>query len=140
MPSEARFGYHAGRMLTAPARVALVQAGMAPLLGLGGFIAAGAAAALAVFYGVATAVAASLLMVWRERKTLQHPEWDGRKLFGVFILSGLERWFTVALMLGIGFGVLKLTPLPLLLGLALAQLAWLTVALPDRNKKHLQNK
>lgn len=127
-------------MLTAPARVALVQAGMAPLLGLGGFIAAGAAAALAVFYGVATAVAASLLMVWRERTTLQHPEWDGRKLFGVFILSGLERWFTVALMLGIGFGVLKLTPLPLLLGLALAQLAWLTVALPDRNKKHLQNK
>ena len=56
-------------MLTAPARVALVQAGMAPLLGLGGFIAAGDAVALAVFYGVATALAASLLMVWRERTT-----------------------------------------------------------------------
>lgn len=124
-------------MLTAPARVALVQAGMAPLLGLGGFIAAGAAAALAVFYGVATALAASLLMVWRERTTLQHPEWHGRRLFGVFILSGLERWFTVILMLGIGFGVLKLAPLPLLLGLALAQLAWLTVAMPDSNKKRL---
>lgn len=124
-------------MLTAPARVALVQAGMAPLLGLGGFIAAGAAVALAVFYGVATALVASLLMVWRERTTLQHPEWDGRKLFGVFILSGLERWFTVTLMLGIGFGVLKLTPLPLLLGLALAQLAWLAVAMLGRNKKPL---
>jgi len=124
-------------MLTAPARVALVQAGMAPLLGLGGFIAAGDAVALAVFYGVATALVASLLMVWRERTTLQHPEWDGRTLFGVFILSGLERWLAVILMLGIGFGVLKLTPLPLLLGLALAQIAWLAVAVSDRNKKRV---
>ena len=124
-------------MLTAPARVALVQAGMAPLLGLGGFIAAGDAVALAVFYGVTTALVASLLMVWRERTTLQHPEWDGRTLFGVFILSGLERWLAVILMLGIGFGVLKLTPLPLLLGLALAPIAWLAVAVSDRNKKRV---
>ena len=125
-------------MLTAPARVALVQAGMAPLLGLGGFIAAGDAVALAVFYGVATAQVASLLMVWRERTTLRHPEWDGRKLFGVFILSGLERWLAVILMLGIGFGVLKLSPLPLLMGLALAQTAWLAAAFVSRNntKRH----
>ena len=113
-------------MLTAPARVAWVQAVMAPLLAILGFLAAGSAAALAVFYGVATALVASLLMVWRERATLRHPEWDGRKLFGVFILSGLERWFTVILMLGIGLGVLKLSPLPLLLGLAAAQIAWLS--------------
>ena len=107
---------------------------MAPLLAILGFFAAGSAAALAIFYGVATALVASLLMVWRERTTLRHPEWDGRKLFGVFILSGLERWFTVILMLGVGLGVLKLSPLPLLLGLATAQIAWLAAVLSARNK------
>lgn len=124
-------------MLTAPARVAWVQAVMAPLLASLGFFAAGAAAALAILYGVGTALVASLLMVWRERTALRHPEWDGRKLFGVFILSGLERWIAVILMLAIGFGVLKLTPLPLLLGLALAQIAWLAAAVSGRNKKRV---
>ena len=121
-------------MLTAPARVAWVQAVMAPLLAILGFLAAGSAVALAVFYGVATALVASLLMVWRERTTLRHPEWDGRKLFGVFILSGLERWFTVIVMLGIGLGVLKLRPLPLLLGLIAAQIAWLSAVWSVRGK------
>jgi hypothetical protein len=130
--------YDAGLMLTAPARVAWVQAGLAPPLALVAFVTAGGAAALAVLYGVATALVASLLMVWRERTTLRHPEWDGRKLFGVFILSGLERWLAVILMLGIGFGVLKLSPLPLLLGLALAQTAWLAAVFVSRNntKRH----
>ena len=121
-------------MLTAPARVAGVQAVMAPLLAILVFFAVGSVAALAVLYGVATALVASLLMVWRERTTLRHPEWDGRKLFGVFILSGLERWFTVILMLGIGLGVLKLSPLPLLLGLIAAQIAWLSAVLSIRSK------
>ena len=120
-------------MLTAPARVAGVQAVMAPLLAILGYFAGGSAAALAILYGVATALVASLLMVWRERTTLRHPEWDGRKLFGVFILSGLERWFTVIVMLGMGLGVLKLSPLPLLLGLAAAQIAWLSAVLSVRN-------
>lgn len=107
---------------------------MAPLLAILGFFVAGSAVALAIFYGVATALVASLLMVWRERTTLRHPEWDGRKLFGVFILSGLERWFTVIMMLGIGLGVLELSPLPLLLGLAIAQMAWMAAVLSIRNK------
>ena len=121
-------------MLTAPARVAWVQVVMAPLLAILVFLVAGSAAALAIFYGVATALIASLLMVWRERTTLRHPEWDGRKLFGVFILSGLERWLAVILMLAIGFGVMKLKPLPLLLGLAGAQIAWLAAVLSVRKK------
>lgn len=112
-------------MLTAPTRVALIQAGLAPLLAIFGLAIAGGGPALAVFYGVATALLTSLLMVWRERATLRHPEWDGRKLFGVFILTGLERLLAVILMLGMGFWVLRLPPLPLLLGLALAQMAWL---------------
>lgn len=121
-------------MLTAPARVAYVQAAMVPVLAILGYLVAGSAAALGMGYGAITALAASVLMVWRERTTLRHPEWDGRKLFGVFILSGLERWFTVILMLGMGLGVLKLTALPLLLGLAAAQIAWFSAVFTVRNK------
>ncbi|MHB8916253.1 MAG: ATP synthase subunit I [Thiobacillus sp.] len=124
-------------MLTAPARVAWVQAMMVPLLAIPGYFVAGSAVALAVGYGVATALMSSLLMVWRERTTLRHPEWDGRKLFGVFILSGLERWIAVILMLGIGLGVWKLSSLPLLLGLAAAQIAWLFAVFAVRNTKRI---
>ena len=122
-------------MLTAPTRVALVQAGMAPILAMSGLVFAGRAAAAALFYGVAVALVASVLMVWRERTAIRHPEWDGRKLFGVFVLTGLERLAAVVLMLGIGFGVLRLSPLPLLVGLVLAQMAWLAAALSYKNKK-----
>jgi ATP synthase protein I len=122
-------------MLTAPTRVALAQAGLAPILAMFGFVLAGRAAALAIVYGVVVALLASLLMVRRERAAIRHPEWDGRKLFGVFVLTGLERLAAVVLMLGMGFGVLKLSPLPLLVGLALAQMAWLAAALSCKAKK-----
>ncbi|MEQ1592719.1 MAG: hypothetical protein ABL892_10060 [Thiobacillaceae bacterium] len=108
---------------------------MAPIIAMSGLVFAGRAAAAALFYGVAVALVASVLMVWRERTAIRHPEWDGRKLFGVFVLTGLERLAAVVLMLGIGFGVLKLSPLPLLVGLVLAQMAWLAAALSYKNKK-----
>ena len=44
------------------------------------------------------------------------------------------------LMLGLGFGVLELSPLPLLLGLALAQMAWLAVALTFGKKTYGNSK
>jgi ATP synthase protein I len=105
---------------------------MMPLCAVGGFMLAGRSTALAVVYGVLVALAASMLLVVRERTTRQHPEWDGRKLISVFMLAALERLLAVGLMLGIGFGVLRLSPLPVLLGLALAQLAWLAVVFERR--------
>ena len=108
---------------------------MAPLSAIFGFVFSGGAAALAACYGVLVALAASLLMMWRERVAIQHPEWDGRKLFGLFIRTGLERLFTVVALLAVGFGVLKLAPLPLLLGLAAAQSGWLAAGVPGRNKQ-----
>ena len=108
---------------------------MAPLAAILGFVFSGGAAALAACYGVLVALVASLLMVWRERVAIQHPEWDGRKLFGLFIRAGLERLFAVVVLLAVGFGVLKLAPLPLVLGLAAAQTGWLAAAMPGRNRK-----
>lgn len=117
-------------MWTGPKRVALVQAGLAPLFAIIGFAVAGVEAGLAAFYGVTTGWAASVLMVWRERTAIRHPEWNGRRLLGVFVRTGLERLMVVTIMLGLGLWGLKLLPLPLLLGFGLAKTAWLLVALP----------
>ncbi|MBZ0068560.1 MAG: hypothetical protein K8F26_07060 [Thiobacillus sp.] len=113
---------------TGTRRVALAQAGLAPAAALVGAIVAGAGAGLAVLYGVLIALAVSLVLVWRERQSMQHPEWDQHRLFKQFIRTGIERLLVLVGLLFVGLGVLKLMPLPLLLGLLLAQLGWLAAA------------
>lgn len=110
---------------TGTRRVALAQAGLAPAAALVGAIVAGAGAGLAVLYGVLIALAVSLVLVWRERQSMQHPEWDQHRLFKQFIRTGVERLLVLVGLLFVGLGVLKLMPLPMLLGLLLAQLGWL---------------
>jgi ATP synthase protein I len=110
---------------TGTRRVALAQAGLAPAAALVGAIVAGAGAGLAVLYGVLIALAVSLVLVWRERQSMQHPEWDQHRLFKQFIRTGIERLLVLVGLLFVGLGVLKLMPLPMLLGLLLAQLGWL---------------
>ncbi len=110
---------------TGTQRVALAQAGLAPVTALIGAIFAGIGAGLALLYGVLIALAVSLVLVWRERQSMQHPEWDQHRLFKQFIRTGIERLLVLVGLLFVGLGVLKLMPLPLLLGLLLAQLGWL---------------
>lgn len=109
-------------------RVALAQAGFAPVAGLAGSVVAGGGAGLAALYGVLVALAVSLVLVWRERQSMRHPEWDQHRLFKLFLRTGIERLLLLVALLACGLGVLKLAPLPLLLGLVLAQFAWLAVA------------
>jgi ATP synthase protein I len=59
---------------------------------------------------------------------MQHPEWDQHRLFKQFIRTGVERLLVLVGLLFVGLGVLKLMPLPMLLGLLLAQLGWLAAA------------
>ena len=118
---------------TGPRRAALVQAALAPLAALATGVFAGIDAGLAMLYGVLSALAVSLVLVWRERQTMQHPEWDQHRLYGVFVRASAERLGVLVGLLVIGLGVLKLMPLPLLLGLVLAQFAWLAAAV-GRNR------
>jgi ATP synthase protein I len=117
---------------TGTRRVALAQAALAPLAALVGAALVGSEAGLALLYGVLIALAVSLVLVWRERQSMQHPEWDQHRLFKQFIRAGIERLLVLVGLLFVGLGVLKLMPLPLLLGLLLAQLAWLAAAV-NRN-------
>lgn len=112
-------------LLTGTRRVALVQAILAPVAALLGWAFVGNEAAVALLYGVLVALAVSLVLVWRERQAMRHPEWDQHRLLKQFIRTGLERLVVLVALLFTGLGVLKLMPLPLLLGLLLAQLAWL---------------
>ncbi len=114
---------------TGTRRVALAQAGLAPTVALVGAVVAGVGAGLALLYGVLTALAVSLVLVWRERQSMQHPEWDPHRVFKQFIRAGIERWVVLIGMLFVGLGMLKLAPLPMLLGLLLAQVAWLAAAM-----------
>lgn len=116
-------------------RVALVQAGLAPIFALAAAGIGGNEVGLAVLYGALVALVVSAVLVWRERQSMRHPEWDQHRLLKVFVRAGLERLVLLVVLLIAGFGVLKLAPLPLLLGLVLAQFAWLVVATTRRHTK-----
>ena len=115
-------------------RVARVQAVLAPVAALIGAAMAGVDAGLAALYGVLVALAVSAVLVWRERQSMAHPEWDQHRLFKLFIRVGIERLVLLVGLLGVGLGVLRLAPLPLMLGLVLAQFAWLAAATAQNGK------
>jgi ATP synthase protein I len=115
-------------------RVALAQAGLAPIAALIGAMVGGSGTGLAVLYGALVALAVSAVLVWRERQSMQHPEWDQHRLFKLFVRAGVERLLLLVGLLAMGLGVLKLAPLPLLLSLALAQFAWVAAATGRKTK------
>ncbi|MCD6726336.1 MAG: hypothetical protein LT070_03760 [Solirubrobacteraceae bacterium] len=121
---------------TAVRRVALAQAAIASVAAVLAAAIGGRDAAVAVLYGALAALAVTAVLAWREAQALRHPEWDQRRLFGLFIRVGIERLLLLAGLLGVGLGVFRLAPLPLLLGLLLAQLAWVAAAKgPGHNNK-----
>jgi ATP synthase protein I len=111
--------------MTITRRVALMQAMLAPVVALGGGLVAGPGAGLALLYGGLVAAAVNAVLVWREAEAARHPEWDQHRLFKQFIRLGIERLVVLVGLLAVGFGGLKLAPLPLLLGLVLVQAGWL---------------
>lgn len=114
--------------LTGTQRVARAQAGIALVCALIGGSFFGVGAGVAVLYGALVALAVSLMLVWRERQSMQHPEWDQHRLFKLFIRVGMERLALLVGLMVIGLASLKLQPLPMMLGLVLAQFAWLAAA------------
>ena len=110
-------------------RVALAQAVLASIAAVIGGVFAGFNAALAALFGGLVALAVSGVLVWREQESKQHPEWDQHRLFKQFIRAGVERLVVLVGLLALGLAGLKLSPLPLLLGLMLAQFGWLMAVL-----------
>lgn len=125
-------------MLTGSEKGVLFQGIATPLVAVVAFVMAGGGAALAAFFGCLAGVAASGVLLWRERRAKAHPEWDQRKLFGWFIRTAVERLLAVAAVIGLAFGVMKLAPLPLMLGLVVVQTGWAIAGFSANN--HTKNK
>ncbi|ODU05669.1 MAG: hypothetical protein ABS89_01330 [Thiobacillus sp. SCN 63-1177] len=119
---------------TGTRRVVRAQSVLVFVAALSGTAIAGMDAGLAAAYGVLVALAVSAVLVWREQQSMAHPEWDQHRLLKVFVRVSIERLALLVALLSLGLGVLKLDPLPLLLGLMLAQFAWLAAA-AGRNGK-----
>ena len=115
-------------------RVALAQVALAALGGLASMVVFGAEAGVAVAYGALAAAALSAVLLWRERQSAGHPEWDQHRLLKLFIRASLERLLMLVGLLAVGLGVLNLAPLPLLVGFALAQFGWVAATVLGRRK------
>ncbi|MBN8779098.1 MULTISPECIES: ATP synthase subunit I [unclassified Thiobacillus] len=113
---------------TGTRRVVRAQSVLVFVAALSGTAIAGMDAGLAAAYGVLVALAVSAVLVWREQQSMAHPEWDQHRLLKMFVRVSVERLILLVALLSLGLGVLKLDPLPLLLGLVLAQFAWLATA------------
>jgi len=98
------------------------------LAGWAGFQVWGQAVAEAALYGVLIALANTGLLMWRMRRSAQGESGARQPLKGAY-RSSVERFVLVAVLLGVGMGVLKLQPLALTVGFALGQLAWLVAPL-----------
>ncbi len=85
-------------------RVALAQAVLALFAAMVGGVFAGFNAALAALFGGLVALAVSAVLVWHERQSKRHPEWDQHRLFKMFIRAGVERLFVLAGLSGGGAG------------------------------------
>ncbi len=89
----------------------------------------GAASALGAVFGGCIAVANGLLLCWRLHRGGKHPHGDPGRHLRSFFASAMERFVVVVVLFAIGMGVLKLVPLPLLLGFIAGQVALVTSGL-----------
>ena len=82
-------------------------------------------AAKSLVYGSCVALMSTLFLAWRlkrgERQENLGAEWALRQAYR----TAIERFVWVAVMLAVGFGLLKLAPLWVLAGFVVGQAAWL---------------
>jgi ATP synthase protein I len=78
----------------------------------------GGAEAAAAAFGGAIAFANSCLLAWRARQTEKGRALNAHQSMRVLIRTVIERYLLVGLMFALGMGVLKLLPLPLMVGFA----------------------
>ncbi len=88
-----------------------------------GFLYGGLPVAQAVLFGGAIACTNTLLLAWRLYQGKRRPHADAGRHLRAMYASAIERFAIVVIFLAAGLGILELTPLPLLLGFILGQLA-----------------
>jgi ATP synthase protein I len=82
----------------------------------------GAASAL---YGGLVSVALAVLSGWGFRRANKHALSDPKKSLMILYIGAVQRFVAVLVLLGAGLGLLKLEPLAVFIGFALAQASYL---------------
>lgn len=97
-------------------RLLLTQAVLTVVVAAIYFALKGGESAVAALFGGSIALANSGLLAWRARQTEQGRVLNAHQSMRVLIRSMLERYATVAALFAMGMGVLKLSPLPMVIG------------------------
>lgn len=109
---------------TSITRTAVLQALVCVMAVIAGYALQGGTAAVAALYGAMVALANTLFLLWRMRRSEQNPQWKAVQHLRLFYRSGLERFLLVAALLALGMGSLKLVPAAVLIGFVVSQLVW----------------
>jgi len=104
------------RLLFVQAMLALLGAAIAQLLD-------DRAAAVAVLFGAGIVIANTMLLHWHHRRAVRTAGIDAGKNMRIMYRAAAERFFTTLALFAVGLGILRLEPLPLLLGFIGVQMA-----------------
>ena len=109
-------------------RLLIAQIVLTSILALGWGIYSRYLDAIAVVYGGVV----SIVLAWMHKRGVRKAEdvslRDPKAGMLILFVSAVLRFILLIVLLGIGFGLMKLSPLPMLAGFVLAQLGFLFVA------------
>lgn len=109
-------------------RVVLAQALLTLLVAAAFAYRGGGREALAACYGGAVTILISGWLGWRLRRAGERPQAAPTAVLGLLYSSAVMRYAAVVVLLALGLGVLKLSPLPLVVAFGLAQFGFLASA------------
>lgn len=104
-------------------RVVLIQAGMIAIAAVISILEKGSEFTWALLFGGAITIAGTLVSAWRLRIATE-PSETGLDVTGVF-QSTILKYVLVVGLLAVGLGVLKLTPLAVVIGFLVPQIGFL---------------
>lgn len=93
------------------------------------YLVVGAPSAKSYAYGSVVAIVGALILNWRHWQAKQRLDVNAEWVLQHAYKTAIERYLWAAVMLALGFKLLKLTPLFLLAGFVIGQIAWLFVSI-----------
>lgn len=111
--------------LTAKTRRVIIVQVVVSLIAAAIFSSQGLLGAMSALYGGLVSVTLALLSAWGFKRANAHALSDPKKSLMILYLGAVQRFVAVLVLLGAGLGVLKLEPLAVFIGFALAQASYL---------------